>query len=263
MRRVVWICGLLGLAGLWSVAAESPIFTHEAWATVLSRFVDDRGLVDYRGLATGRDPLDRYVAAIGRTSPENTPVAFPSRDHELAYYLNAYNALVFCGVLERGPEINSVWSGGLVSGYGFFVGQKVTVGGKKTNLRQLENKIIRERYRDPRVHAALNCASIGCPRLPREIFAPQTLDAQLNAAMREFVNDPRHVRPVESERVAELSKIFDWFASDFFDYEKVKHQTKPSLLGYVNRYRDADAQIPENYAVRFMDYDKSLNKQPR
>lgn len=262
VRRVLPICLSLGLTFSAVAVAEPATFSHQDWVLVLARFVDERGLVDYRGLAAAREPLDRYVAAIARTSPENEPAAFPTRRHELAYYVNAYNALIFHGVLERGPEEDSVWTGGLVSGYAFFVGMKVTVGGHQTNLRQLENKVIRERYADPRIHAALNCASLGCPRLPREVFAPETLDAQLDAAMKEFVGEERNVRPIDSTRTVELSKIFDWFASDFLDYEKGQGNAKPDLIDYVNRYRDAASQIPEDYKIRFLEYDKRLNQQP-
>jgi len=263
MQPIGPILLLLGLVPSVALAVEPATFSHEDWGRVLARFVDDRGLVDYRGLAAAREPLDRYVAAVERTSPETDEAAFPSRDHELAYYINAYNALVFHGVLSRGPEKDSVWTGGLIDGQAFFVSMNVTVGGDETNLRRLENKVIRERYADPRIHAALNCASLGCPRLPREVFAAQTLDAQLDAAMKDFVADPRNVRAIDSERVVELSKIFDWFGSDFVDYETARGNASPDVIDYVNRYRGADARIPDGYTARFLPYDKRINKQPR
>ena len=129
------ICGIAG-------ADATEPFSHQDWAQVLRDYVDDEGLVDYRGLAGNRESLDRYVASVRAVSPLSAPRRFPTRNHELAYYLNAYNALVFDGVLSRGPEEKSVWRG-VVSGYTFFVKMKVMVGGEKMSLKKLEDDEIR------------------------------------------------------------------------------------------------------------------------
>ncbi|ANM30443.1 hypothetical protein ABI59_13965 [Acidobacteria bacterium Mor1] len=252
---------LLLALGFWATASAAEPFSHEDWARVLEARVDAQGLVDYEGLSSDREALDRYVQRIRSEGPQSTPAAFPGRDHELAYYINAYNALVFDGVLDRGADTESVWSGGLISGYRFFVGMKVRVDGNKTNLRKLENEIIREGYRDPRIHAALNCASIGCPRLPREPFLADTLDAQLDSAIREFVADPRHVRIDRARQTVRISKIFDWFEEDFTTFERERGNTDPRLIDYINRYRESAAQIPAGYSVEILEYDKGLNRQ--
>ena len=138
----------------------------------------------------------------------------------------------------------------------------VTIGGEETNLKKLEDKTIRKDFADPRIHAALNCASISCPRLPRKAFDPQRLDEELDAAMREFVADERHVRFDANSRTVHLSKIFDWFKDDFLDYERVNGHKEPRLIDYVNRYRAPEAAIPPNSRVRFLKYDKRINRQP-
>ena len=253
--------GVLLVMAAGATAASADTFSHHDWTAVLSRFVDARGQVDYEGLAQDRAALDRYLAAIEAVSPKSNPEQFPDRDHELAYYINAYNAQVFKGVLDRGPEEESVWKGGLISGYRFFKKMKITIGGERTNLKELEDETIREVYRDPRVHAALNCASVGCPRLPREAFDPQRLDEQLDAAMREFASDGRHVRIDPAERRVWLSKIFDWFEKDFIDYERREGNRDAGLIDYVNRYRAEAALLPGGYKVKFLKYDKSINKQ--
>ncbi|MEM7353496.1 MAG: DUF547 domain-containing protein [Acidobacteriota bacterium] len=241
------------------VLAASELFDHEPWADVLRRFVDEQGLVDYAGLAADRASLDRYLAAIESTSPKSHPQLFPTLEHQLAYYINAYNALVFQGVLDLGPDATTVW-GKLGTGYGFFVKTKVVLGGRRTNLRKLENQDIRKGFEDPRIHAALNCASAGCPRLPQEVFAAESLDQQLDAAMAEFVADARHCVVDSAAGTVSLSKIFDWFRSDFEDFEALQG-TSGNLMAYVNRYRVADAQIPGDFKVRFLPYDKGLNHQ--
>lgn len=236
-------------------------FSHEPWTQVLQRYVDDQGMVDYRGLADDREILDQYVKAVETYSPESHPNLFPTRQDALAFYINAYNAQVFKGVLARGPEEKSVWRG-LVSGLEFFGRMKIVVGGRTTNLRNLENKDIREAFGEPRIHAALNCASIGCPRLPREAFLPEQLEEQLDAAMTEWVSSSYHVKVDDGARTVFLNKIFDWFKDDFLTYERSAGVRSPSLIGYVNRFRDSASQIPADYKVKFLPYDKAVNKQP-
>ena len=239
---------------------ERVTFSHEDWTNVLQRFVNDEGLVDYEGLARDREVFDRYLRSIEQVSPRSNPERFPTAADALAYYLNAYNTHVFQGVLSRGPEKESVWRG-LISGYSFFVRMRITIGGEWNNLKKLEDEIVRKEFRDPRVHAALNCASLGCPRLPREAFEPEVLNDQLDAAMREFVGKTRNCRVDAEKGMVTLSKIFDWFSSDFLDYERERRNPDPVLIDYVNRYREPEAQIPPSYKVSFFDYDKRINKQ--
>jgi hypothetical protein len=254
---------LTAVAGPGRARAAEP-FSHAEWTQVLQRFVDDRGLVDYQGLAGDRALLDRYVARLERTSPETDPALFPDRAHRLAYYLNAYNAQVFRGVLARGPETETVWTGGFIpgaTGYAFFQGMEITIGGRTTSLKELEDEVVRAGFQDPRVHAALNCASLGCPRLPRQAFAGPTLDAELDAAMTEFVGEPRNCAIDPARRTVTLSKIFDWFAGDFLAHEARHGNPGGTVIDYVNRYRPPAARVPRDYSVRFFDYDKRINAQ--
>lgn len=223
--------------------------------------MDGKGRVAYEALSRDRADLDRYLEALRGVSPESRPDLFPSRAERLAYWVNAYNALVFAGVLDRGPEKESVWKGGLVSGYSFFVSRKFVLGGEETNLKRLEDATIRKGFEDPRIHAALNCASVGCPRLPQVPFLPGTLDEQLDAAMSEFVGDARNVAVDASSRTVTLSKIFDWFEDDFLAFERARGSRDPRLADYVNRYRGPLPALPRDFRTRFFDYDKSLNRQ--
>lgn len=236
-------------------------FSHADWQSVLDDFVRRDGLVDYRALARDRAALDRYVAAIAKDSPVSSPALFPTREEALAYYINAYNALIFAGVLDRGPEERSVWSG-LVSGFNFFVRMKVEVGGEKMSLKALEEQDILKVFKEPRVHAVLNCASIGCPPLSREAFVPERLEEQLQAMTVSWVNDPYHCKVDDGARTVTLNKIFDWFRSDFIDYEKRAGNQEPNLISFVNRFRPESEQIPLDYRVKFSAYDKAINKVP-
>ncbi len=247
---------LLGLATLDLAAAEP--FSHADWTAVLARHVDDRGLVSYEALAKDRVELDRYLAAIKTVGPKSAPARFPTRNDRLAYYLNAYNAQVFAGVLARGPEKETVWTP-LGTGYSFFVGMGIRVDGEATNLKALEDDVVRGQFADPRIHAALNCASVGCPRLPRKAFETATLDAELDAAMEEFVAEARNCRLDAAAKTVTLSKIFDWFQADFLDYEKRQGTTSPGILDYVNRYRAPGAKVPRDFTVSYAEYDKAIN----
>jgi len=230
------------------------------WNQVLGRFVDGRGFVDYAGLAAARAPLDRYVAWLATTSPDSAPALFPAPQDRLAYWLNAYNALVIRGVLERGIDTPSVWGDGLF-GIGFFTARSWTLGGSRISLKKLEDDVVRGRFHDPRVHAALNCASVGCPRLPQRAFEGATLDAELDAAMRTFVGETRNCTVDRGRGVVVLSKIFDWFGDDFVDYERAQGTPAPTVVDYVNRYRSLDDQVPPGLRVEFRPYDKRLNRQ--
>ena len=135
------------------------------------------------------------------------------------------------------------------------------MGGEKTNLKRLEDKVIREGFTDPRVHAALNCASVSCPRLPKKAFDSERLDEELDAAMAEFVSSEKHIRLDHASQELHLSRIFDWYREDFLDYERRHSNPEPTLIDYVNRYREEGARVPQNYTVRFLKYDKRINKQ--
>ncbi|MEM7052144.1 MAG: DUF547 domain-containing protein [Acidobacteriota bacterium] len=259
MKAPLLLIAVLMVGTTAAPRALADEFSHDLWARVLAQYVDDRGFVDYAGLAKNRRDLDRYIMQVESYSPASHPQMFTSRDHQLAYYLNAYNAQVFQGVLANGTS-KSVW-GFLGTGYGFFVGMDIVIGGKETNLKKLEDVTIREGFADPRIHAALNCASAGCPRLPQEPFLGDTLDAQLDAAMTEFATSENHVRLDAGNNKVAISKIFNWFEDDFLDEEKSRGVAKPNIVGYLNRYRGDAGPIPAGASVSYLPYDKGLNSQ--
>ena len=165
---------LLAAAGLGAAAAE---FDHSPWSAILSRHVNHIGEVDYAALKANRQPLDAYIAALAAASPDSRKELFPNRAAELAYWLNAYNALTVKGVVDNYPT-RSVRDLGAI--YGFFRRNDYTLGGVALSLRHLENEIIRPRYKDPRILFAIVCASISCPLLARQAFTAAQLEEQLD-----------------------------------------------------------------------------------
>jgi Protein of unknown function, DUF547 len=227
-------------------ASEGAGSAEAAWGRVLDRFVDDRGRIDFAGLAKDRADLDAFVAYVGEASPRSAPGEFPTEAAVLAFYLNAYNALAMYDVIESGipPELGSIK-------VRFFYKNRLRMGGQWISLYALENRLVRP-LGDPRVHFALNCMVRGCPRLPREPFEPERLDAQLEAAARVFFSEPRNVELKLEARTVRFSEILSFYTKDFL-------AKAPSLIAYANRYRAEP--IPTDWKVEFIPYDWTLNQQ--
>lgn len=162
-----------GWAVLLAAAPLAAQFDHSAWDRVLKKSTNVLGEVDYGALKKDRKDLDDYVRRLSEMSPDSKKDAFPTREAALAYWLNAYNALVMRAVVDAYPT-KSVRDLGLL--YGFFRRKDHTLGGTKISLLALENDIIRPRFNDARIHFAIVCASISCPLLDREAFQPDTVD---------------------------------------------------------------------------------------
>lgn len=249
LTRAMIMLGLLGWQS--GVTAESYTEALQDWAVVLEKFVDVQGRAAFDDLARDRATLDRFVAYVGRVSPDSAPDEFETPEKTLAYHINAYNALAMHGVIEEGIPADF---DGVFKRAGFFKFRKVIIGGKKTSLYDYENKVIRP-LGEPRVHFALNCMVRDCPRLPRQPFLASKLDEQLQAATLEFFGKDRHLR-IDAEREAVLvSEILRFYTEDF-----VASGKRQDLPAYINRYREE--AIPAGYKVRFIPYDWSINRQP-
>ena len=140
-----------------------------------------KGLLNYEGFVDNK-AFKEYVAKIGQT----VPAELPSRAARLAFWINAYNALTIQSVLVHWPKIKSVSN--IYPKFGFFERKVNIVGGQKYSLNDIENKIIRPRFNEPRIHAALNCASISCPPIQPFAFHAQQLNQQLDTAFATFAN---------------------------------------------------------------------------
>ena len=254
MKVLASLLAILLLAGCASVSRphHSPTAEiappYDAWARVLEKYVDDQGRINFAGVAKDRTDLDRFVAYVYDVGPNNQPQRFPTPEHVLAFHINAYNALAMHKVIES--DIPQTLAG--LKKIGFFYLGKVQVGGEPISLYDYENKVIRA-LNEPRIHVALNCMSIGCPRLPREPFDAEKLNEQLDREARLFYNEVRNVEVNVSRRVLRLSEILDFYTADFL-------AKAPSLAVYVNRYRLSP--VPENYTVEFIAYDWTINRQP-
>ena len=162
---------------------------------VLAEVVDKEGRVDYRMLKHNAD-LQAFVKQIATVNPEMHPQFFRSSSDSLAFWINAYNAFVLFGVAEVYP-IKSVRE--IAPDFAFFKKRTFRVGNRHLTLDHIEHKIIRKQFQDPRTHAAINCAAVSCPRLQPVVFKPSILDAQLQVAIQDMVqNKTVMVKAVES-----------------------------------------------------------------
>ncbi len=268
MRWVYVILGVL-LIGVLSLVGDTepqqPPFDYRPLERVLANYVDGKGRVDYAALKQNRDDLDEMIERFSNRSPDSAPDLFPTREAKLAYWINAYNTWILRIVVDDYPT-SSITKIGLVP-YGAFFVKRVPLGGEKMTLRSLENDIIRGRFHDPRIHFAINCASASCPPLRSRAYRPETLDAQLDAATRAFINDKRHVRLDPAGNRIELSKIFEWYSSDFTATAGSNSGGKKTVVGYLKGYlNDERRKVLEEISpakIIYQDYDWSLNDRAR
>ncbi len=255
--RIITVAGLVLLTGAVGVFAQ----THAAppdmalYAKTLERCVTEDGLVDYAALRDQSGELERFVAQIALVSPHSAPELFPDGRAELAYWINAYNALVLWAFAREYPQKRNRLKG-LIGRALFFYRKKFTVGGKKLSLATIENDIIRKEFQEPRIHFALVCASASCPALSRIPYTAGNLEALLEARTRRFLNQPQNVTIDKEKRIVTLSKLFDWYGNDFGD-------NKRGILDFVARYhQDGGVLRDGEWRIRYFDYDWSPNAVP-
>lgn len=215
-----------------------------SWERVLETRVDDQGRVDFAALAQDRGDIEAYLRWVAQADESRM-----DDGERLAFHINAYNALAMYGVVRAGiPED----FGNIFEKIRFFVVPKYEISGRRLSLYNLENAVIREEG-DARVHSALNCMAKSCPRLPREPFRAENLDAQLDREAELFYNERRNVRVDHTQETVSLSRILAFYTKDFL-------AEAPSLPAYVNRHREEE--VPTDYGVEFLPYDWTINRQP-
>jgi len=236
-------------------------FDHGLWDRVLKAYVNETGEVDYAALKANRDNLDEYARLLGDSSPANRPELFSTRAHELAYWINAYNAFVTRGVADKYPT-RSVRDLGVL--YGFFRRKDYVAGGVRISLLQLEDEILRKKYRDPRIHFAIVWASISCPFLTREAYTGEKLEEQLERQARIYINQHRNLTLDPAANEITLGALYG--LRDYKeDFEAPPRPGAPRrlLLDYIRQYANAENRRAldalRNPRIKFHDYDWSIN----
>ena len=250
-----------------SMAQQAFDHGHAAWTALLKKHVlplrgGQASQVRYAGFANDRVVLKAYLDSLTGVSE----AAFNgfSKPQQMAFLINAYNAFTVELILTRWPKLVSI------KDIGSFLQSPwkpkwVPLLGGKVSLDDIEHETLRKRgrYDDPRVHFAVNCASIGCPALREEAFTADRLEAQLDEQAQRFMSDRSRNRYDATRGKLEVSKIFDWFGEDF----RLGHRGITSLAAFLARYADQLADAPADRAliraqkaeVGFLDYDWKLN----
>jgi len=218
---------------------------HGEWDALVKKHVAQDGMVDYAGFLKDKKALQHYIDYLST----HQPTAKWSKSEKLAYWINAYNAFTVKLIVDHYPVksikdikkgipfVNSVWDIPFIP-----------MGKEKIDLNYIEHSILRKEFKDPRIHAAINCASFSCPLLRNEAYIAHEIDRQLEDAMRKFINDPQR-NQIEKSSV-KISKIFSWFSGDF-------KLNGASVIDYLNKY--AKKSIDYNAKMDYLDYDWDLN----
>lgn len=247
--------------------AEGFDHSHTAWTTLSKKHVvpiagGKSSKVRYAGMAIDRPALKAYLATLSSVSAP----AFDAfgKAQQMAFLINAYNAFTVELILTRYPKLASIKDlGSLVQSP--WKQKFVPLLGSTVSLDGIEQDMLRARGRfdDPRIHFAVNCASIGCPPLREEAFVAERLDAQLDEQTLRFMSDRSRNRWSPANQRLEVSKIFDWYAEDF----RLGHKGINSAPALYARHADQLADEPadreriraKRAAVAFLDYDWKLN----
>jgi len=233
----------------YSMAPVAAIVDHSAFDRLLKKHVNEKGLVNYRGFKADQKEFSQYLEQLSK----NPPDASWSKQEQMAYWINAYNAYTIQLILNHYP-VQSIKDIGSKIKIPFvttpWAAEFFSIGGKKMSLDAIEHGTLRKKFNDPRIHFALVCASISCPRLRNEAYTAARLDRQLDEQGQDFLNNP--VKNKVSKSNPQLSRYFDWYKGDW-------NENGQSVVKWVNRY--SKTKLDANANVGFLEYNWNLNEQ--
>ncbi|NGX83480.1 DUF547 domain-containing protein [Aequorivita sp. KMM 9714] len=227
-----------GNSHLTSTDNSTIKINHNTWNELLKKHVQNNGLVDYIGFSKDEAKLNDYLKMLSLNHPNSTW----SKPEILAYYINLYNAATIKLIIENYPvksikDISRPWSK-----------NRVLIGSEMISLNNIEHGILRK-MNEPRIHFALNCASISCPKLLNEAFTADKIQQQLEQVTNEFINSKENNISISE---AKISSIFKWYKNDFIVNEK------KDLIGFINQY--SKVKINSNATISYLDYNWNLNE---
>jgi hypothetical protein len=241
--------------------ARAPFdHSHAPWTAILKQHVRDGGF-DYAALKRDRGAFDAYLATLAAVTPQELAAWSEKQRH--AFWIDVYNAFCIRKVVDEYPlksirkldgafGLNSVFDKGFIP----MAAHHPKGADEPLSLNDVEHEILRKRFKDAHVHAAINCASVSCPPLRAEAFVAERLDEQLEEQMRAFVNDPTRNRIDPAKKELAVSEIFKWFAEDF-------ERAAKSVKEYLVRYTPAEKHdFIRSAKLRYLDYDWDLNDAP-
>lgn len=232
----------------WNVSNEKNATTisHQYWQQTLDKYLITQGeytLFDYANITDADErTLNSYLRQMSRIDPREY-----KKTEQYAYWVNLYNAITVKIILDNYPIKSITKLGGLFS-FGPWDEEVVVVAGKVLTLNDIEHRILRPIWNDPRTHYAVNCASLGCPNLQPKAFTARNRDKLLDKAATEFINSEKGVLITDNK--LQLSSIYDWFSVDFGNQQQ--------LFEHIKKYRPKLKQFKGDIHY---DYNWKLNKQ--
>lgn len=263
------------LAGGTELTAGTAIaeISFEDYAAILTSYIDDHGMVDYKGLKTNRKRVDNFISSLSHLDPK---IHDGGNDKEkIAFWINAYNALTLKAIIDQYPieasllksfvypknsirQIPGVWDKLAFS-----------VMGSDTTLDGIEHETLRAKFNEPRIHVALVCAAMGCPPLRNEPYTGAKLDAQMDDQVVKFLKNPEKFGIGRNNQKVYLSPILDWFGQDFVktygtdkDYSGFSGKER-AVLNFVSPYlepADIAYLLKVGFSIEYLKYDWSLNE---
>lgn len=271
MRHAALVTLCLAASASWGVdralASTQYQFDHRyrAYGAILDRHLFD-GRVDYQALQRDRAALDAVVDDLGRVTRRDLDSWTEPR--QIAYWINAYNVFTLQAIVDHYP-IDASWFSwppwnSIRQIDGVWDERRWTAAGAEMTLDEIEHETLRTRYREPRIHFAVNCASVSCPPLRPEPYVGDRLERQLILATRDFLASDLGLQV--SGNTLRVSKIFDWYGEDFVEqYGHLVDGPSPkdrAILGVIAIYGPTEAsQLAQSgrARLRFLRYDWSLN----
>lgn len=267
-RRGGAAAGLLGVALLLpgasceTVAPRAPAsgdvpsagrFPHEKLSFLLEKVVSDDGLVDYARLSVESTPLEEYLAELARVSPDSHPHLFPTEADQLAYWINAHNACALRGVLRwnRPPRLDKI-------AHRFDSETTFVIGGRKLSLNGISNGIVRKRFPDPRVHFVLVKARRGGPPLGKSALLPASLEARLEQAASDFLDDERNLQYQPPSTEVRVNQLLLDFRGDFERQAPATVSADRRLIVALDRWRKPGKKLVASTVIGIV-FDERLN----
>lgn len=228
---------------------------HSPWDKILKKYVDTNGMVSYRKLRASksdRNALHSYLATLSTVNPKLKA----TRNAKLAFWINAYNAVTVEGILQKYPTTSIRNHTAKIFGYNIWHDLKLHVGGTAYSLDTIEHRILRK-MSEPRIHFAIVCASIGCPRLLNKAYTIADLDTQLDVNAKDFFSRRQNFRHDVNGRRFYMSAILDWFETDF-------GANKAAQLRTISKWLPSEsaksAALKNSVSISTLKYDWNLNE---
>ena len=243
---------------LFTIVSFAQTVDHSILTNLMTKY-NFNGNLDYKGL-TKETKLDDYLNMLSSVNPEK----LVNDKEKIAFWINVYNAFTIKAIVDNYPveSINDLHSGGRIIGHilstTVWDDEFIKINGVEYSLNDVEHKILRKEFKEPRIHFAIVCASISCPQLRDEAYSADKLEEQLQDQAIQFFTDTTKNKIDEKNKIAYLSKILDWFEEDFGENDE-------EVLKFVSKYLTSELSSKINkdrdkWSIEYLDYDWGLNE---